>query len=90
MDLVAGKAQHVDAKGLDIERLPTGGLHGISVKDDGSLLLLSYGVNAPADLGDVLNGADLVVGEHHAHEDRVLRDGSRHGVRIHQSPVVHR
>jgi hypothetical protein len=65
---VRGEAEQVDAQVVDVEREVGAGLDGIGVEEDA----------APpadgADLGDRLDGADLVVGVHDRDKGRVLVD----------------
>ena len=69
MELVAGEREHVDVLRLDVDLDVADGLYRVRVEDDAVLFAHS------ADLGDGLDGADLVVGIHDGHERRVLTDG---------------
>jgi hypothetical protein len=64
--------RHVHA--LDVEARPPDALHRIAVKQDRALAC------QPSDGLDRLNRPDLVVHEHHAHENRPVRDGRRNRI----------
>jgi hypothetical protein len=66
---VGGRGEQIDSHRLDVDRNLAGGLGGIGVEDD------APGLGELADLGDGLDGADLVIGEHHRDQDGLRRDG---------------
>jgi hypothetical protein len=63
--LCAEKAHQVDLQRRQVDRHLAGGLRRIDVEDDAALAA------DLADRGDVLDDADLVVDEHHRHQDGV-------------------
>ena len=72
MELVAGKAQHIDVLFLHIDVQVTGSLNGIGV--EGHTGLLADG----ADLGNGQDGADLIVGIHGGHQAGIRPNGILH------------
>ena len=90
VELMAGHGEHVDIHGADVNRHMAGGLDRVGVEED--LPLAAEG----ADLGDGLDGADLVVGEHDGDEAGVVAQGVRDildpddavGVRVEQGDLV--
>ena len=72
VELVAGQGEHVDVLGVHVDGQMAGGLDGVGVEGD---LLLPADL---ADLGDGLDGADLVVGVHDGHQAGLLGDGLGH------------
>ena len=72
VELVAGHGEHVDVHGFDIDGHVAGGLDRVGMEED--LPLTTEG----ADLGDGLDGADLVVGKHDGDEAGVVPQGVRH------------
>ena len=66
-DLVPGQGKRVETAGGEVDRQLADGLDGVAVHRDAVL------VGDRDDLGDRLDGADLVVGPHHGDE----RDGFR-------------
>ena len=70
--LVAAPAEQVDAVTLDVGGHLADPLRAVGVEDHALL------VAEPADLGHLVDGADLVVRPHDAHEDRVGPHGRAH------------
>src|SRR5206468_3464318 len=68
VDQMRRARQKVDAHGLDVDRDLADGLGGVGVEEDA----LSLG--QLADGRDILDGADLVVGEHHGDQDGLVRE----------------
>jgi len=68
VDEMRGARQEIDAHRLDVDGDLADGLRGVGVEDDPLLL------GELADGRDVLDGADLVVGEHHGDQDRLVRE----------------
>ncbi len=68
--LVPGDAEQIHPQGLDVHRNLAGRLGGIGM-DEGS-----RGVGQARDLGDGLDGADLVIGVHDGDEDGVFAQGA--------------
>ena len=64
-----GQAQQIDPQVVDIERQESASLDGIGVEDDPA------STTDGADLGDRLDGADLVVGVHDRDQGGVLVNG---------------
>src|SRR5436309_1226097 len=64
VDEMRGARQQVDAHRLDVDGDLADGLRGVGVEDDPLL------IGDLSDGGNVLDGPDLVVGEHHRDEDR--------------------
>ena len=71
---MARQAEHVHAERLDVQVEKPGSLHGVGVHDDCAAPACSLVLHYARDLGYRLDGADLVVGEHHAHHGRVVGD----------------
>ena len=67
----------------DVHRHDAGGGHGVGVKGDFVLL------GDPGDIGDGLDGADFVVGQHDADENGVRRNGPFHRGGVHHAVLVH-
>jgi len=65
IELVAGERQQVDAERIDVERDLAGRLGRVGMHQ------AAVGARQPGDLGDRLEGADLVVGVHHRDQCRV-------------------
>ena len=82
VDLVAGNGQNIDVHGLDVHRHMAVSLDGVGVEDD-ALFAAQL-----ADLGDGVDGADLVVGEHDAHHGGVGTDGSFQLVQLNHTVLV--
>jgi len=77
---VSGKRQQIDVHRLDVDGNFSDGLRRIDVEQG------ARGTRMPADRGQRLNHADLVVGRHHADERRVVSDSAFEGAQI-NSPV---
>lgn len=84
VDLVAGEGEHVDLLGLHVDRNVADRLHRVGVEPDAPFAA------ELADLGDRLDGADLVIRVHDRHERRVGADGVRDLLRRDEAPLVHR
>ena len=84
MELVAGHAQHVDLHGLYVDLHAADGLHRVGVEEH-AVLLADRG-----QLGDGLDGADLVVGGHDGHQRGVRADGCVQLLGGHKAVLVHR
>ena len=69
VDLVAGQAQQVDVHGLDIHGHVTKGLYRVGVEQH------ALAAAQRADVGDVVDGTNLVVGKHNAHQGGIFGDG---------------
>ena len=77
VDLVPAGSEQVDLHPLRQDLGLAEALHGIHVEEG-----LRIGrLDGPADLRDRLHGADLIVGVHDRHQDRVGADSRRHLVR---------
>src|SRR5262249_26547548 len=74
--LVRGDAREVGVHLLNVELDLADALHRVGVEEHALL------ARDLADLFERLDGADLVVREHDAHEDRLVRDGALDVVRI--------
>ena len=61
---------------------------GVGVEDDGAASLTRHRLDPAGHLGDRLDGADLVVGEHHAHEHGVVGDGVQELIGVHHAVGV--
>ena len=81
---MAGDRQQVDAERRDVERQLAGRLHGVGVEQRAA------GVGDGGELGDRLDGADLVVGVHHRDQRGAVGDGGREGGRIDDAGAVDR
>ena len=73
-ELVRGEAEQVDIQGLDVEWELAGRLDGVGVEGDAAVQGGASPADGLGDLGDGLQGAHLVVGEH---------DVDERGVRVH-------
>ncbi len=69
LELVGRDREQVDVQGGHVDRQVRGGLDGVDVEEDAPVA-----VDPVGDLGDRLDRADLVVGEHHADQDRPVVD----------------
>ena len=76
IEFVCGKAEQVDAQRRDVDRHSADGLRGVAVEQNPAIA-----ANL-ADFGQRLDDADLVVGQHHRDEQRVVaeRRGQRLGI----------
>ena len=72
-ELVAGDGQQIDAERRDVERQLAGRLHGVGVEQRAAR------VGDGGELGDRLDGADLVVGVHHRDQRGAIGDQRRPG-----------
>ena len=72
VEFMAGEGEHVDVLPAHVNLQVAGGLHRVGVEEDVSLPA------QPADVGNGLNGANLVVGIHDGHKTCVVRDGLGH------------
>ena len=82
VELVGGEREEIDPEAVHVEVEEAGGLHGVGVNEDPAR------AGQPRDLGDGLNRADLVVGEHDADEKRIGANGRCDRGRIDDSPLV--
>ena len=82
IDFVAGDAEKIDRAGLHVERHLADGLGGVGVEDDAAF------VAQPADLGDRVDRADLVVGGHDRDQHGSIGDGVGDGVGRNPSMLV--
>ena len=73
-ELVAGDGQQIDAERRDVERQLAGRLHGVGVEQRPA------GVGDGGERGDRLDGADLVVGEHHRDQRGAIGDQGGQGI----------
>ena len=71
---MAGDGQQIDAERRDVDRQLAGGLHGVGVEQRAAR------VGDGGELGDRLDGADLVVGEHHRDQRGAIGDQGGQGV----------
>ena len=81
---VGGQAQQVDAHVVDIERQLAGSLNGIGVEEHA--VALTQGAN----LLDRLQGANFVIGGHHADQDRPVSECAGHLLDGYPAKGVHR
>ena len=85
LELVGGEADQVDAERLEVEVDPRRRLDRVDVEEDAA-----PGPDALGDLGDRLDRADLVVGEHDADQDRPVGDRGVDLVRVDPAVAVDR
>ena len=69
VDLVGGEAQQVDSQAIDVHGDLAHRLGRVGVQEHASLLA------DPADLFQRLERADLVVGQHHGDQQRIVANG---------------
>ncbi len=81
---MGGEREQIDTEPVDVQVEEAGRLHGVGV-DQGTAF-----PRQSRDLGDRLNGPDLVVGEHDADEKRIGADGGRHGCRLDDPAAIDR
>jgi hypothetical protein len=74
-ELVPGDGEQIYAERRDVERQLAGRLHGVRVEQR------TAGVGDGGELGDRLDGADLVVGVHHRHQRGAIGDQGVQGIR---------
>ena len=84
VELVAGEAEHVDAELGDVDGQRPDRLHRVGV-EQGALL-----VRDARELGDRLDRADHVVGEHDGGKTRVVAERLLVGVQVDDAVAVHR
>ena len=70
--LVGRETEQVDAQLLDVDGELADRLGGVAVQQHAALF------TQPADLGQRLDCADLVVGQHHGNDDRIVAQGLGH------------
>ena len=85
LELVGAERDEVGAKRLDVEVDVRRRLDGVDVEDDALA-----GPDARGDLGDRLDRADLVVGEHDRDQDRLVVERRLELVGIDPAVAVHR
>src|SRR5579875_1021494 len=85
-ELVAAEGDSVSAEVRDADGESAAGLHGVGVEGD------AVCVCHPADFGDRLDRADLVIGEHDRDESRVwvLAESTLDVLRVEEALVVYR
>ena len=86
VDLVRREREQVDAQAVDVEVERAGRLHGVGVEGDARVVRL----DDARDLGDRLDGADLVVGVHDGDQGRVGAQGAREVVGVDEALAVDR
>jgi hypothetical protein len=84
VSLVSAEAHEVDAKGGEVDSELAQRLDGVAVDKDARVA----GARRLDDGADVLDGAHLVVGEHHGEEDGVRPDGGGHLLRVDPAKAV--
>ena len=80
---MCGQRGEVDIHFIDVERDLTCGLHCIRMEQDATL------TSDLADLLDLLNDADFIVGRHDRDQNRFSRDGLAQIIKVHHSFSVH-
>ena len=85
LELVRGYREQVHVQCTDIQLHVRSRLHRVCVEQDSPVA--SHPLR---DRGDRLDGADLVVGQHDADQDRLGRDGRFHVVGIDAAVAIHR
>jgi hypothetical protein len=80
---VRRQCHQVDVDVVQLQGKPAGGLDGIGVKEHAPLAAYA------ADLDHGLYSADLVVGEHHAHQDGIGTDGGCYLVGVDAPIFIH-
>ena len=79
VELMGRQGQHIDVHSLDVDGQMSRRLHSVGVEQNAGLLAdLAY-------LRDGLDGADLVVGKHDAHQAGIRPDGGLHCLRRHDT-----
>ena len=90
VELVRGQTHEVHAQRFHVEVQKAGGLYGVGVNYYRLLAALGLGLDDAGDLGDRLNSPDLVVGQHHADQYRLVGYSMPDLLGIDEAVFVHR